>query len=173
MCRCSKKLSREAVDIAPKTFHNGKCNGRRTVLMKLLKIRTLLGLALSGQIQMLEARRSLRGYVFMRKFICELEDNSSTFNDGSAKGGDLVKGGNNSGAQGSGLSRAVKRVPQLEKLHLTLIATDAEDIERIGRNCAQLRSFQTCQLTGMTCDDRAIAIANNMPELRHLKILNW
>ncbi|CAH1448693.1 unnamed protein product [Lactuca virosa] len=53
---------------------------------------------------------------------------------------------------------------------------NAEDIEVIGRNCPQLKSFKISHMrytwTGpyLQCDDQAVAIANNMPELRHLQI---
>lgn len=76
---------------------------------------------------------------------------------------------------GSGLSRAVKRLPQLEELHLYYITINAEDIEFIGENCPQLRSFimnkeyrrPHKEYDG---DANALAIANNMPELRHLQV---
>ncbi|CAH1448688.1 unnamed protein product [Lactuca virosa] len=76
----------------------------------------------------------------------------------------------------SGLSRGVKRVPhELEKLHINCPYMQAKDIEVIGRNCSQLKSFKICMITRKpfiiyTCDDHAVAIANNMPELRHLQI---
>ncbi|KAI3709985.1 hypothetical protein L2E82_39758 [Cichorium intybus] len=72
---------------------------------------------------------------------------------------------------GWGVSQAVKRVPQLEKLHLTDTCTIPEEIEVIGRNCPQLKSFETdIREPFMECDDQAVAIAKNMPELRHLRI---
>ncbi|CAI9262586.1 unnamed protein product [Lactuca saligna] len=74
---------------------------------------------------------------------------------------------------GSGLRRSVKRVPQLEKLHLTSISINIEDIKVIGRNCPQLKSFEMdMTITGsfIKYDDDALAIANNMPELRHLQV---
>ncbi|XP_023732978.1 putative F-box/LRR-repeat protein 23 [Lactuca sativa] len=77
---------------------------------------------------------------------------------------------------GSGLSRAVKRLSQLEELEFSYIYINAEDIEVIGRNCPQLKSFKIPHMrytvTGpyLQCDDQAVAIANYMRELRHLQI---
>ncbi|CAH1448687.1 unnamed protein product [Lactuca virosa] len=76
----------------------------------------------------------------------------------------------------SGLSQAVKKVPRLEKLHLTYISTKAEDIEVIGRNCPQLKSFMLAKEyfseAFIESDKDALAIANSMPEFRHLQLSN-
>ncbi|CAH1448701.1 unnamed protein product [Lactuca virosa] len=74
---------------------------------------------------------------------------------------------------GSRLSQAVKRVPQLEKLHLSYISINVEDIELIGQNCPHLKSFKLnkeFRRPRIENDDDALAIANNMPELRHLQV---
>ena len=73
---------------------------------------------------------------------------------------------------GSGLGRAAKdRAGHLEELQLFNISnTSSQDIEVIGRNCPQLKSFKMSKMCTWTCNDRALAIANNMPELRHLEL---
>ncbi|CAH1448679.1 unnamed protein product [Lactuca virosa] len=51
-----------------------------------------------------------------------------------------------------------------------------EDIEVIGRNCPQLRSFKIFHVNMMYTgpfDDLAVAIGNNMPELRSLHIYSY
>ncbi|XP_071698652.1 F-box protein SKIP19-like [Rutidosis leptorrhynchoides] len=73
----------------------------------------------------------------------------------------------------SGLSNAVKRLPQLEKLHLYYTYIYVEDIEVIGQNCPQLKSFKLNKEFSrphIECDGDAFAIANSMPELRHLQL---
>ncbi|CAI9264198.1 unnamed protein product [Lactuca saligna] len=78
---------------------------------------------------------------------------------------------------GDELSDAVKRVPMLEKLHLSYISIDAYDIEVIGQNCPQLKSFMLNSKEfephpQTENDNDALAIANNMPELRHLDLFD-
>ncbi|GKD37024.1 F-box protein SKIP19-like protein [Tanacetum coccineum] len=73
----------------------------------------------------------------------------------------------------SGLSLAVKNLPQLENLHLYYISIHVEDIEIIGSSCPNLRSFKLnkeFRRRHIECDGDAIAIANTMPELRHLQL---
>ena len=73
----------------------------------------------------------------------------------------------------SGLSHAVKKLPQLENLHLYYISIHVEDIEIIGNNCPNLKSFKLnkeFRRPHIECDGDAIAIANTMPELRHLQL---
>lgn len=67
---------------------------------------------------------------------------------------------------------AIKKLSQLEEFHLSRTYPTAKDIEDIGQNCPQLKSFsmnQVCQHPQN--DDTALAIANNMPELRHLQVI--
>ncbi|KAI3709982.1 hypothetical protein L2E82_39755 [Cichorium intybus] len=64
----------------------------------------------------------------------------------------------------SGVNHAVKRVPQLEELHISDIFINTECMEAIGRNCPQLKSFVV-----NSCN--ALAIVNNVPELRRLGLL--
>nr|GEV38092.1 hypothetical protein [Tanacetum cinerariifolium] len=73
----------------------------------------------------------------------------------------------------SGLSLAVKNLPQLENLNLYYISVPVEDIEIIGSSCPNLRSFKLnkeFRRRHIECDGDAIAIANTMPELRHLQL---
>ena len=75
---------------------------------------------------------------------------------------------------GSWLSEAVSWVPQLEELHISDTYIDVQYIDVIGQNCPQLKSFtMNKEFRRPHNNDDALAIANNMPELRHLKILNW
>ncbi|KAI3680977.1 hypothetical protein L6452_35757 [Arctium lappa] len=74
------------------------------------------------------------------------------------------------GVTGFGLNNALKRLPHLETLKLSYISICAEDIEVIGRNCPQLKSFKM-KILFMRCDGDAHAIANSMPTLRHLKLV--
>lgn len=72
-----------------------------------------------------------------------------------------------------GLSHAVKNLTQLENLHLYYISIHVEDIEIIGNNCPNLKSFKLSKefrRPHIECDGDAIAIANTMPELRHLQL---
>ncbi|KAF5810691.1 putative F-box domain, leucine-rich repeat domain superfamily, F-box-like domain superfamily [Helianthus annuus] len=73
----------------------------------------------------------------------------------------------------SGLSNAVKKLPQLEQLHLYYTSINVEDIEVIGQNCPHLKSFKLNKEFSrphIEFDGDAFAIANNMPELRHLQL---
>lgn len=75
------------------------------------------------------------------------------------------------GITGSGLSRAVKRVPQFEDLCLYSMSIKVEDIEVIGRNCPRLKSFTVNKVFDWSQNDEdALAIANYMPELCHLDL---
>ncbi|KAJ9566016.1 hypothetical protein OSB04_001982 [Centaurea solstitialis] len=71
---------------------------------------------------------------------------------------------------GCGLNYAVKRLPHLETLELSYISIDTEEIEVIGHNCPQLKSF-TMENEFRDGDVDAHAIANSMPALRHLKLV--
>ncbi|XP_042752628.1 putative F-box/LRR-repeat protein 9 isoform X2 [Lactuca sativa] len=67
---------------------------------------------------------------------------------------------------------AIKKLPQLEEFHLSCTYPSAKEIELIGQNCPLLKSFamnQYCQRPQN--DDTALAIANNMPGLRHLQVI--
>ncbi|CAH1448698.1 unnamed protein product [Lactuca virosa] len=69
------------------------------------------------------------------------------------------------------LTRAPKRFPQLEELHISLGFINVKDIEVIGRNCPQLKSFTVNKVFQWSHnDEHALAVANYMPELRHLDL---
>lgn len=71
------------------------------------------------------------------------------------------------------MSQAVKKVPQLEELHLSDTCIEAQDLEVIGRNCPQLKSFKMITVVSETfkCNEYAFAIANSMPKLTHLELI--
>ena len=75
---------------------------------------------------------------------------------------------------GDGLIQAVQNFPLLEELHLYYTSIDAKAIEAIGRACPQLKSFKLnnrwYRQQYVVCDMEALAIAQNMPELRHLQL---
>lgn len=68
----------------------------------------------------------------------------------------------------------VKKLPLLEELHIYGIPISMLTIEVAGSCCRQLKSFKMnksrykCPHIG--CDEHALAIAENMPGLRHLKL---
>ncbi|KAM3284638.1 putative F-box/LRR-repeat protein 9 [Capsicum chacoense] len=78
------------------------------------------------------------------------------------------------------LAAVAKNFPLLEELHIYLTAICTVDIEAVGRSCSQLKSFtfNDCGFRGLTrfrslqidVNDQALAIAVNMPELRHLAL---
>ncbi|KAI3709980.1 hypothetical protein L2E82_39753 [Cichorium intybus] len=75
----------------------------------------------------------------------------------------------------SGLIQAVKRVPQLEELSITKFFISTVDMEAIGQNCPQLKSLtvDTGSFGLADYDDGyALAIANNMPQLRCLQFFD-
>lgn len=72
-----------------------------------------------------------------------------------------------------GLSHAVKKLPQLEQLHLYYTSIYVDDIEVVGQHCPHLKSFKLIKdftRSRIECDGDALAIANSMPELRHLQL---
>ncbi|KAK2998518.1 hypothetical protein RJ639_022674 [Escallonia herrerae] len=68
---------------------------------------------------------------------------------------------------------AFKKLPLLEELHIYFTAFDKGNIEVAGRFCTLLKSFklnrQAYKHPGK-CDEEALAIAESMPELRHLQL---
>ncbi|XP_009600335.2 F-box protein SKIP19-like [Nicotiana tabacum] len=76
-----------------------------------------------------------------------------------------------------GLAAVAKNFPLLEELHIYLAVISKADIEAIGCSCLQLKSF-TLNNIGFRgfrssyyyVNDEALAIAGNMPELRHLAL---
>lgn len=80
----------------------------------------------------------------------------------------------------SALVKAIKRVPELEELHLALPYIRAADIETIGISCPMLKSFTLNDLwwkqrqrmhRWFPENAEALAIAKSMPNLQHLRIL--
>ncbi|CAK9164410.1 unnamed protein product [Ilex paraguariensis] len=73
-----------------------------------------------------------------------------------------------------GLIEAVKKLPLLEELHLYYTSITKEAIEAVGRSCPRLKSFKLnkagCTRFHISGDKDALAIAENMPELRHLQL---
>ena len=66
----------------------------------------------------------------------------------------------------------------LEELDMTLCSLSKESLEVVGRCCPLLKSFKWNQpwhatdgLSQTECDEEAVAIAKNMPELRHLQLI--
>ena len=61
----------------------------------------------------------------------------------------------------------------METLHLFYTSIYPEDIEVIGRNCPHLKSFKMkteFRQSHIECDADALAVANSMPDLRHLQL---
>ncbi|KAL8468593.1 hypothetical protein ACS0TY_031692 [Phlomoides rotata] len=88
-----------------------------------------------------------------------------------------------SGLTGKGLVGAVKKLPLLEDLHLTIMPSiEAADVEAIGISCPMLKSF-TFNRNGFSNpsvkynldepnpNKYALAIAENMPNLCHLSLI--
>ncbi|KAE8670623.1 putative F-box/LRR-repeat protein 23 [Hibiscus syriacus] len=77
------------------------------------------------------------------------------------------------GISDEGLSKAALKLPFLEELEIFIGPISKHAVETIGRSCPHLKSFkynlQRCK--GYVCDDEALAIAQTMPELRHLQLL--
>lgn len=73
-----------------------------------------------------------------------------------------------------GLGEMVKKLPLLEELHLYYIRISKQAIEFTGRFCPLLKSFKLNNLgyryPQIECDEEALAIADNMPGLRHLQL---
>ncbi|KAK1381993.1 putative F-box/LRR-repeat protein 23 [Heracleum sosnowskyi] len=73
-----------------------------------------------------------------------------------------------------GLIDMVKKLPLLEELHIFGIPISMQTIEVAGSSCLQLKSFKLnksrYKCPHMGCDEHGLAIAENMPGLRHLKL---
>ncbi|XP_022146630.1 F-box protein SKIP19-like [Momordica charantia] len=74
----------------------------------------------------------------------------------------------------TGLSEAVSKLPLLEHLEISLCSFTEKTLETVGRCCRLLKSLkldcQDCRRGMIDCDRDAIAIAENMPNLRYLQI---
>ncbi|KAH6773488.1 hypothetical protein C2S51_011892 [Perilla frutescens var. frutescens] len=84
------------------------------------------------------------------------------------------------------LAEAVKKLPQLEELHLIMMPfVHAKDVETIGISSPMLKSFTFNELYNKhpefseddehtevhCCNEYALAIGKNMPNLRHLRLV--
>ncbi|KAJ8642150.1 hypothetical protein MRB53_018844 [Persea americana] len=66
-----------------------------------------------------------------------------------------------------------KKFPQLEELEITYCSFSKEVLETVGQSCPQLKHLRLNRhgyKYGIECDDEALAIAGNMPELRQLQL---
>ncbi|MCD7470568.1 hypothetical protein HAX54_010537 [Datura stramonium] len=78
-----------------------------------------------------------------------------------------------------GLAAAAKNFPFLEELHIYFTSVSKDDIEIVGRSCPLLKSFilhenrfDKLRFPPSSQDnDKALAIARSMPELRHLALI--
>ncbi|MCD7470571.1 hypothetical protein HAX54_010540 [Datura stramonium] len=79
-----------------------------------------------------------------------------------------------------GLAAAAKNFPFLEELHIYFTSITKDDIEIVGRSCPLLKSFilhaspfEKVRFRLSSQDnDKALAIASSMPELRHLALID-
>ncbi|KAJ0016689.1 hypothetical protein Pint_11035 [Pistacia integerrima] len=73
-----------------------------------------------------------------------------------------------------GLSEAVSKFPLLEELDISFCSLSRETLEAVGSCCPHLKSLKLndrgYRCPKIECDDEALAIAENMPELCHLQI---
>lgn len=73
-----------------------------------------------------------------------------------------------------GLIEVAEKLPLLEELDISISNISKDPLEAIGRNCPGLKSLKF-NLEGyrhphIECDEEAFAIAETMPELRHLQL---
>ncbi|KAB1222725.1 F-box protein SKIP19 [Morella rubra] len=73
-----------------------------------------------------------------------------------------------------GLSEAAEKLPLLEELDISYCSLSKEPLEVVGRCCPLLKSLkynnQGYRRPRIECDEDALAIAESMPELRHLQL---
>ncbi|XP_027338565.1 F-box protein SKIP19-like [Abrus precatorius] len=73
-----------------------------------------------------------------------------------------------------GLCEVAKKLPQLEELDISISNLSKDPIEAIGRCCPHLKSLkfnmEGYRRPHIECDEEAFAIAETMPELRHLQL---
>ncbi|KAL5218908.1 hypothetical protein ABZP36_019592 [Zizania latifolia] len=74
------------------------------------------------------------------------------------------------------LAEAMKGFPQLEELDITIYSLCGDVCQSIGKACPQLKCFRLymdCgEDWGVDDDTEALGIANNMPELRELQLID-
>nr|XP_009777491.1 PREDICTED: putative F-box/LRR-repeat protein 9 [Nicotiana sylvestris] len=70
------------------------------------------------------------------------------------------------------LAAAAKNFPLLEELQIYFSGINKDLIKVIGHACPRLKSFtlNAHGFQGYECNDEALAVARNMPELRHLSM---
>ncbi|XP_074276667.1 putative F-box/LRR-repeat protein 9 [Silene latifolia] len=70
---------------------------------------------------------------------------------------------------------ALRKLPSLEELELTLCSFQAEKIILIINSCPSLKTFKLNELGSrnptLACDEEALAIAGSMPNLQHLQLI--
>ncbi|GMN38428.1 hypothetical protein TIFTF001_007669 [Ficus carica] len=81
----------------------------------------------------------------------------------------------------AGLNNAITKLPLLEELDLSLCTFSKEPLKAAGRCCPRLQSLKLNRQGRIPCfvdpneglevNENAFAIANHMPELRHLQLL--
>ncbi|OVA00181.1 F-box domain [Macleaya cordata] len=75
----------------------------------------------------------------------------------------------------TGLIEMAKKLPLLEELELYHCSFSAKVLEVVGQLCPQLKSFRLNYRAYwhpcLKCDEKALAIAKSMPQLRHLHLL--
>ncbi|KAK3206777.1 hypothetical protein Dsin_020823 [Dipteronia sinensis] len=74
-----------------------------------------------------------------------------------------------------GLIDSIAKFPLLEEVELSYCSLSKESLEAVGRSCPSLKSLKLNNDDGyryslIECNDDALAIAENMHELRHLQI---
>ncbi|XP_030968810.1 F-box protein SKIP19-like [Quercus lobata] len=73
-----------------------------------------------------------------------------------------------------GLNEAAAKLPLLEELEITICLFSKEPLMALGRCCPLLKSFklnrQGIRSVHIECDEEAVAVAESMPELRHLQL---
>ncbi|XP_058099061.1 putative F-box/LRR-repeat protein 23 isoform X2 [Magnolia sinica] len=74
-----------------------------------------------------------------------------------------------------GIIEVAKKIPHLEELDISYCSFPKEVLENVGQLCPRLKSLRlNCQgykRPHIECDEEALAIAANMPELRHLQLM--
>ncbi|KAI3903578.1 hypothetical protein MKW98_032232 [Papaver atlanticum] len=75
---------------------------------------------------------------------------------------------------GDALINMAKKAVMLEELEICHCAFSEDTLETVGNSCSQLKSFclngRGYRRPRIECDAEALAIAENMPELRHLHV---